>query len=499
MKLRRFLPGLIGCALVLAATVTAFFVCLRWESRRVCGVLVEECPEENGELDFTLLLDGEKAPYDAPTDTYYIPQDTDKNGWSGKLSVKEGFELCFAPDEMFSYRPSAVEYCHTFALCVSDGNTHDRVNVMFTGLPVLCLDSGGELTLFCPDASAEYGARLVTSRCEFHVRGYESDLWPKKSYKLTLFGENGAYDRKQLLGMRPDDDWVLLPMYNDRTKLREKLALDLWGQIAALSPYLLENGPEAEYVEVFIDGDYAGLYLLSQRMDSKLAGGDVNDTVCLFDGPDIPTAEELALANGFFCRDVEIRSTHAEFSPELWEGCRIWSEAVFFGRGDPAAILRTENILDFYIFNTLVSCPRYGFQSFYLICRDNYGETSFTAVPTDFKFSFGSAFSETEAQNNTEFLSNAAAGETVWPPYEALGENAHALACERYGELKGVLNEENVLSCAKALSSQLAASGALARDSSRWPKSRMGAGEEELCGYISGRLSYMDGLFGGED
>lgn len=500
MRDRRFLPAVIiaGLSAVCLGLCAAF--CIRWESRHVCGVVLGPDREKTGELEFELLLDGLSAPYDAATDTYYVPQDPDRNGWSGKLSSAEGFELAFCENGMFSYRPSAIECCHVFTLFVSDGEVTDSVGVMFTGLPALCLERKGRLDLFCPDGSADRGARTVSSFCEFHARGYESELWPKSSYKLTLLDGAGGYSRAQLLGMRPDDDWLLLPMYNDRTKLREKLALELWAQIAALSPYALEGGAEGEYVEVFIDGSYEGVYLLCQRVDAKLSGGDRDDTVYLFDGPDVPSPEEMTLTDGFFCRDVEIRSTHGEFSPELWDGCRLWTETVFWGEGRISDLARRDNILDFYLYTTLVSAPRYGFQSFFLVCHQNYGEVTFVTVPTDMKFSFGCGFSETEAVNNTEYRPFAAEEPVSCPVYGALSRElgsseAAALAAERYAGLGEVFCEENLVSLCEELSEELLRSGALARDGDRWPGSLMGAGEEELLEYIRARLRYMDGLF----
>ncbi|MBR4940798.1 MAG: CotH kinase family protein [Clostridia bacterium] len=503
MKRRDIRSKLIVLAAAVLACVACAAVFIAKESKLISGVPIGEETEKTGELEFSLLLDGLPAPYDEYTDTYYIPQTLDRNGWSGKISAVEGFELSFAPDEMFGYRPSAVEYCHVFTLYVSDGVTVDTANIMFTGLPTLCLESEGEMRLFCPDASGRDGARSVSVACEFHVRGYESDLWPKQAYKLTLFDENGAYVRTQLLGMRPDDDWLLMPMYGDRTKIREKLSLDIWNQIAADAPYLLERGSDAEYVEVFIDGDYAGLYLLAQRLDGKLAGGDADDTVYLFDGTDIPTAEEMLLTESFFCRDVEIRSTHLFFDSSLWENCILWTDAVYRGIGGVSKVQTSKNICDYYLFSTLASAPRDGHQSFCLVAHDNYGEKTFVSIPTDMKYSFGSTFSEIEAKNHTEFDLSLAYVPANCPLYAAFAaevgaETAGDLLSERYAELSHVFSEENLLNRAEKLSALLTASGALARDSARWPGTLNGGGRAELETYISARLAYMDAQFGEE-
>ncbi|MBQ5973710.1 MAG: CotH kinase family protein, partial [Oscillospiraceae bacterium] len=420
-------------ALTVSALLAIVFavLLLRGESRRVLGVPFAAEDLTATERDAVpLTWNGVAAPYDAYTDTWYLPQSLDRAGWDGVLAAEDGWRLYWAEDEWFSYRPSAVEYCHGFTLLAQKDGRVSAQTVVFTGLPALCAEDG-RIRLLCPDASGDKGARTVTSFGTLTVRGYESDLWPKASYKLTLTGPGGEYFRTQLLGMRPDDDWLLLPLYNDRTKLREKLAMDLWNELAAADPYALETGAAAEYVELFVDGDYRWLYLLAQRLDAKLTGADADDTVYLFDGPDLPTREEFSLTRGFFCRDVEIRSTHPYYDASLWNGAADWTEAVF-GGGAPAAVpCRTGNLCDVLLFCRLVSAPRFGFQSFVLVDRDHYGQRLCTVIPTDFKYSFGSGWSETALGNYTAFSEEPFPDRTQAALTALLGDGADAALAGR--------------------------------------------------------------------
>ncbi len=85
----------------------------------------------------------------------------------------------------------------------------------------------------------------------------------------SLLVENKA----GLLGMRTDGDWVLNGLYAEPTKIREKLASQVWRDIRSdRNDPGLSSGYTVEYVEVFIGNRYWGVYGLSERIDQKQLG-----------------------------------------------------------------------------------------------------------------------------------------------------------------------------------------------------------------------------------
>lgn len=89
------------------------------------------------------------------------------------------------------------------------------------------------------------------------VKGRGNATWnlDKKPYSLTLSSEAG------LLGMAPGTSWVLLANGNDETNLNNKLVLDLGRKTG------LAWTPDSAYVDVYLNGQYNGLYLLTEKVE----------------------------------------------------------------------------------------------------------------------------------------------------------------------------------------------------------------------------------------
>ena len=101
------------------------------------------------------------------------------------------------------------------------------------------------------------------SGCRFGGRGNSTWLKDKKPYDLKL------EQAESLLGMGKAKKWSLLANAFDETNLRNKLILDFAGEIAPYRGF----APQCAFVELYLNGDYQGLYLMCQS---------VKDTVTAF-------------------------------------------------------------------------------------------------------------------------------------------------------------------------------------------------------------------------
>jgi hypothetical protein len=98
--------------------------------------------------------------------------------------------------------------------------------------------------------------RVFRGRMGIELRGYSSQqLFPKKQYALELRGGDAA-----LLGLPADDDWVLAAPYNDKSLIRNVLA---YRTARAIGRY----APRTRFVELVLNGDYRGVYVLTQRIE----------------------------------------------------------------------------------------------------------------------------------------------------------------------------------------------------------------------------------------
>ncbi len=103
------------------------------------------------------------------------------------------------------------------------------------------------------------------------IRGRGHTTWTmgwKKPYKIQFTNDASYAKVPDFLGMRKNRNWALLADYFDRSLLRNKLAFTL-GNSSLFADGLTWTS-SGQHVEVTLNGDYVGVYLLTEdiRIDS---------------------------------------------------------------------------------------------------------------------------------------------------------------------------------------------------------------------------------------
>lgn len=101
-------------------------------------------------------------------------------------------------------------------------------------------------------------------------RGNSSWLRGKKPYTLRL------HRASAMLGMDAAEKWVLLCNSTDVSNIRNKLVYDF------ASKANLYWTPGCEYVDLYLNGEYAGLYLLTEKVEISKNRLDLNKDAYLF-------------------------------------------------------------------------------------------------------------------------------------------------------------------------------------------------------------------------
>jgi spore coat protein CotH len=112
-----------------------------------------------------------------------------------------------------------------------------------------------------------------THQVGIKVRGASAVSYPKKSYSIEFCDSMGEEVNVSLFGLRSDGDWILDAMYIDHSRMRNRLCTDIWNAYnriphKAQEPKAL-NGTRGVFVEVSLNGEYNGLYCLTERIDRK--------------------------------------------------------------------------------------------------------------------------------------------------------------------------------------------------------------------------------------
>ena len=91
------------------------------------------------------------------------------------------------------------------------------------------------------------------------LRGNSSLSFNQKKYTIELRDDDGKEVDAPLMGMPAHSDWVLLAPYNDVSAVRDPLAFQLWRDMG-------HWGPRTRMVELTLNGEYRGIYILSEAI-----------------------------------------------------------------------------------------------------------------------------------------------------------------------------------------------------------------------------------------
>lgn len=95
----------------------------------------------------------------------------------------------------------------------------------------------------------------------------------KPSLNIKLKDTEGNELDTELLGLRKASTFILDAMAIDRIKMRNRVAFDIWNSFSRL-PYETDfgsrNGTVGRFIEIFINGEYKGIYCLSDKINRKL-------------------------------------------------------------------------------------------------------------------------------------------------------------------------------------------------------------------------------------
>ena len=102
------------------------------------------------------------------------------------------------------------------------------------------------------------------------LRGSSSQSFPKKSYSIETQDILGGNNNVSLVDMPAENDWVLYAPYSDKTLIRNVFTYYFGNKIM---PY----APRTKMCEVVLNGDYIGVYVLTEKIKQDQNRVDIAD------------------------------------------------------------------------------------------------------------------------------------------------------------------------------------------------------------------------------
>ena len=494
----------------------------------------------------SLTVNGVRTTIDYLNKKYYLPVDMDKDTPStikieftglgvdfiriGGKDIHSG-ENVSLPD-LKANRSMKIE---VYNKLVTNPNSRELV---VTGVPIIEIIAPEgivdepkrpcEIVLTDPKGRTNGSQIHFESHGGIEIRGAGAQRYEKKAYSFKLKDRltNENLDA-QLLGMREDQSWILDAMWLDCAKMRNRVCFDIWNDLHTL--YYIDEEPKAVGathgypVEMFLDGTYHGLYILSDRIDRKqlklkkkggylYKGGEWTDE-CKLQGVTSPYDNSRLEWNGF----------ESDYPDEIGDvEFKYLSDFIRFFSNSPqeefAANLEERldisSLVDYFIFiNLLMAYDNTGRNIFWGIYDVKATSVpKFIIQPWDLDGTLGRTWDAIKLDpekglgfDNGLTLRNDANSKYFRPFERIMDENPNNIKqriYERFMEVKDkALSPDNMAKKVDYYKRQLLESGALERDRQKWSGKWMygyadpNEEAEFMKSWYKARLEYLERMF----
>jgi hypothetical protein len=126
-------------------------------------------------------------------------------------------------------------------------------------------DKGAKITVVNENGAVEYSDGTAETASEIKGRGNATFGYYKKPYQIKLA------EKTAILGMDKSKTYILLANYTDQSALHNALAFELGDELGV--PY----GIEYNFVNLYIDGEYRGLYMICEKVQIDSARVNITD------------------------------------------------------------------------------------------------------------------------------------------------------------------------------------------------------------------------------
>lgn len=532
-SIKKWMIGISALGLVFISVFSIWFV----DQKQIkCEIITEKQLNqiqtkliENKELNLKLIFDNEELPCNRETQTFYLPMEMEGEWTKGTLEAKcddTGAEL-FLLEDFREYDKKEVIASNSDIPFVAVSNDQYLMgNIKITGVPIASFSSTEEtsaeglpifkLDVFDYASNGDWTWHVYTTSS---LHGNTSLAYDKKSLRLKLLQrKEDGFEKcnKNLLGLREDDDWILNGLYGDESRVRDKLCIDLWNELGAKSnPYGKSYGTDGEFVEVFINEAYQGLYLLQYPIDRKQLGMEAvskqlargeeaieriykkkytsfwkeEDYLGELPDPNMPD-----FRGGFYLKGDTVLGNLEEWEPLRRLAACMESDSEEY-RSSITEIVDKQNVIENWLFyQAIAGFDNQAKNTYYAVRKKNDNLKGYF-IPWDLNISFGVVYADNayycEADESTvEQIVEWEPGQRMIT--ENVSDSA-TLAQETWADWRaGALSEKSLNERISRLERFVKDSGAFWREKERWKESNCNDDFSLLYRYAKNRMEFVD-------
>lgn len=463
----------------------------------------------------SLLCNGIQVPVDYVEKTFYVPLDMENDQWETLefASADPAYQLIFSDDFTKYDKKQLLKDNADIEFLIYTDTEFSTYHMRFTGLPVIDISTQGGIenqkeiagqAVFYDTNFSTQG--IVSSAYNGHVRGNMSTLFPKKGYKMNLIRQkaDGTVENNKLalFGMREDDDWILSALYNDDSKLREAVCIDLWSSMGAKNIYTNSTYNTAQtFVELIVDESYYGLYALKEPIDAKQLNLQADDYSYKREVPEDLNADVFAKAENPEEHVLGFEIKDGVLDQEAWQPMAYYSQ-ILNGSDEQfeqnvGKLLDEDNAMRLWLYIQVIAGYDQQKKNVYYVARKEGNDYYFTFAPWDLDLTWGNISGSDPQALYTAYDENMISEYFYWETGDRLiRQNVDGTADKMqklYKQLRGnELSDETLETLVAKYDHILRDSGAFAREANRWPESALADDADTVLNFAKERMAYLD-------
>jgi len=231
-----------------------------------------------------LHIDGHRAPLDTVSHTWLcsIPQSLFGNDFDAQVTYGEELSevvidgVAVANGEVFTF--DGIEGGKQYTVTAHMGDSLITGSITFTWLPIVELfgnftDFYSYTEIFVSEPDSVFPEPM---KAKIKHRGISTNASRKhkRNYRIKFVAEDSTKMNRRFFGLRNDNNWILDAGQMDFLRVRNRVSSDLWLDMARKPFYAdtvanVRNGSRGQMVEVFLNGEYRGIYNMCEPIDRK--------------------------------------------------------------------------------------------------------------------------------------------------------------------------------------------------------------------------------------
>ena len=467
---------------------------------------IKESRELKEDLINYFKINGIETVYDNTSDIYYysIPLDQKEKKYTLKLELDDGYKYKIKKQ---STNIITVDYDKTYNIIIYNEKNYSEIKLKLTNLPIISIISDSEITDNDTNSVFTYINpsnldNTIIYNSKIHIRGSTSKAYDKKSYKINIY--NNDYDKEKRVNISNfyyGSSFILDALYRDGSKVRNALATKLWNEV---SNDFTNVDVYTEFVEVFINGSYHGLYLFMEpvnRRNLNLNGSGLNNTSVVIKSNDfhLPKFNDYATVIDDVYYGYELKYPNdetlfnASWNSILSKLSQYYKATTNSSYEEINNIFNMDNYIDLLLFNSIINNEDNEFIKNNYYYQKELGDKIYIQ-PWDMEFSFGLSYSANLNHNVEETLDDF---NKIVFDIKHSSDKINKLFVKKYWLLREsfintkyfdeILDEYKDILC----------NGVAARDSSKWYEYDVSENIEEVRTWIYQRLEFYDNYIRG--